>query len=570
MRRFNRFPTCEGPMEHAFIADTNLFFECKRLEELPWSDLAVDPVILALIKPVMAEIDKHKKGNGRARKRAIEISGRIRGMLMSPSPEVVIQEAGPRVVLRLMPIVLPDPELSSSLDYSINDDRIVGTVATLSKVGTFTSVSMLTDDSVAASTAHSLGISFHMIPESWKRPSEETTEAKRIKELEKDISIYRAQEPLLNIEDASGDTVRANVVRRVALALEPSEIDQLIEKLKARHPIQQDFVAPESEIEADGTEISYEAPDAEVIEKYTVEAYPSWINVCRSVFENLHNGRIEHEPEVALKFSITNSGTRPASKMRVSFEAVGDIHLSRGSHDQNSDDPQEDDVRQSGLSQIPQLPSPPVAPAVRQIVKRPSAVSRAVAIASLRPSRTALRASELAKAAQRNMSIHPRILGAHNTQSILENLHGRGVLADLLHQTNSISDMARIVEGPTLLQRSPFGSLGFDRSAYRDVLVPHASEMHDPEEFYYDKWPKAKPTKRGALTCDLFRHRRDKKNFEVNVLFPDDGNVSGAVRCIVEAENLTKPAELLLPVNRSIELYSLAPIAEQMVERCGL
>lgn len=86
-------------MEHAFVADTNLFFECKRLEEIPWFDLAVDPIVIALTKPVLAEIDKHKKSGGRTRKRAIEISGRIRGMLATLPPEVVIQNAGPRVVL---------------------------------------------------------------------------------------------------------------------------------------------------------------------------------------------------------------------------------------------------------------------------------------------------------------------------------------------------------------------------------------------------------------------------------------------------------------------------------------
>lgn len=130
-------------MEHMFIADTNLFFECKRLEELPWSDLAVDPVIIALTKPVLAEIDKHKKGGGRTRKRAIEIFGHIKNMLNANSPEEVVKQASPRVVLRFMPIVLPDPALADFLDYSINDDRIVGIVSAISKSGSFESVSLL-------------------------------------------------------------------------------------------------------------------------------------------------------------------------------------------------------------------------------------------------------------------------------------------------------------------------------------------------------------------------------------------------------------------------------------------
>ncbi|MES0151062.1 PIN domain-containing protein [Mesorhizobium sp. M0012] len=422
-------------MEHVFVADTNLFFECKRLEEIPWLDLAVDPIVIALTKPVLAEIDKHKKGAGRTRKRAIEISVRIRGMLATLPPEVVIQEAGPRVVLRLMPIIQPAPDLASSLDYSINDDRIVGTVATLSKDETFASVSMLTDDSVAASTAQGIGVSFFLIPGSWKRPPEETTEAKRIKELEKDISIYRAQEPVISIAsiaNASGEATAANVVRRVALALEPSEIDQLIGTLKARHPAKEDFAAPEAEIQADGTEISYEAPDAEAIGKYSSEAYPKWIDACRSTFESLHKDRTEPEAEIALTFGVANGGTRPASKMRVSFEAIGNIDLSHDAHDPDDDEDQNDVNGQSALPPIPKLPAPPVAPTVRRIVKRPPAASKGVDIATLRVPGGGLRISELEKASRGLMGgLGPQLAAMRSAQSTFDNLHGKGALADL-------------------------------------------------------------------------------------------------------------------------------------------
>ncbi|MBZ9844844.1 PIN domain-containing protein [Mesorhizobium sp. CA5] len=559
-------------MEHVFVADTNLFFECKRLEEIPWFDLAVDPIVIALTKPVLAEIDKHKKGGGRTRKRAIEISGRIRGMLATLPPEVVIQEAGPRVVLRLMPIIQPAPELASSLDYSINDDRIVGTVATLSKDETFASVSLLTDDSVAASTAQGIGVSFFLIPESWKRPPEETTEAKRIKELEKDISIYRAQEPVISIVNASGEATAANVVRRVALALKPSEIDQLIGKLKARHPARENFDAPEAEIQADGTEISYEAPDAEAIGKYSSEAYPKWIDACRSTFESLHKDRTEPEPEIALTFGVANGGTRPASKMRVSFEAIGNIDLSHNAHDPDDDEDQNDDDRQSALPPIPKLPAPPVAPAVRRIVKRPLTASKGVDIATLMAG-SGLRISELEKASRGVMSgLGPQLAAMRSAQSMFDNLHGKGALADLARGIGPMSDMMRMAEEHDRVRRSLIQPTGLASPTYIDIptiRMPPMPEKHNPEGFYYDRWPKRKPTKRGALTCDLFRHQRGEEFFEVDVLFPDDGDVSGAVRCTVEAENLTKPTELLIPVSRKVEAYSLMAIADEMVERCG-
>lgn len=35
----------EGAVEHLYIADTNLFFECKHLEDLPWGELGADPIV---------------------------------------------------------------------------------------------------------------------------------------------------------------------------------------------------------------------------------------------------------------------------------------------------------------------------------------------------------------------------------------------------------------------------------------------------------------------------------------------------------------------------------------------
>lgn len=156
---------------------------------------------------------------------------------------------------------------------------------------------------------------------------------------------------------------------------------------------------------------------------------------------------------------------------------------------------------------------------------------------------------------------------------MFDNLHGRGAPADLARGVGPISDVMRIAEGHDLLGRSLFEPTGIARPAYLDISpirLPPMPEKHDAEGFYYDRWPKAKPTKRGALICDLFRHQRRKEFSKVDVLFPQDGDVTGAVRCTVEAENLTKPVELLIPVSRKIETYSLASVAQQMIERCGL
>lgn len=557
-------------MEHTFVADTNLFFECKRLEDIPWLDLGVDPVVIALTKPVLTEIDKHKNGGGRTRRRAIEISGRVREMLTACQQEVIIQEAGPRVALRLMPIVPPDPEFATLLDYSINDDRIVGTVASLLKDKTFASVSMLTDDSVAASTAQGLGVPFFLIPESWKRPPGQTSEAKRIKELEKDLATYRSQEPVINIVSASNAAMATNVVRRVAMALRPPEIDQLIDNLKARHPLKVDFSAPEAVIQADGTEISYKVPDEEEIGKYSAETYPKWINACRSILETLHEGRVEPEPEIVLTFGISNDGTRPASKMRISFEAVGNINLSRDARGPDDDRNQINDGH-SALSPLPRLPAPPAAPTVQRIVKPPPTASKGVSIATLKMPGHGLGIPELENTSYGVISgLGSQFEAVREFQSMFDSIHDIGGFADIRRRMGPISDMMSMTERYDLLRGSlvqPIARPGsMDISAVPILSMP---DKHNPERFYYDRWPKEKPTKRGALTCDLFRHQRSDVLFEIDVIFPDSGDVTGAIRCTVEAENLTKPAELLIRVSRKIEAYSLMTIADEMVEHCG-
>ena len=249
-------------VEHIFVADTNLFFECKRLEDISWEDLGSDPIVVVLTKPVIGEIDKHKRSGGRTRKRALEISGRIRDMLKSGVLEEVIREAGPRVSIRLVPIVYPDPAIASALDYETIDDRIVGIVSAIlkEKDEESGSVYFLTDDSVAASTAQSVGVPFRLIDDGWKRPPEQTTEAKRIKELEKDLAAYRAQEPSIVLENRTDEAIGTKVVRRVALPLDSDEVQALIDQLRTRHPLQAEYVVPESERKDDGTEVTYRVP----------------------------------------------------------------------------------------------------------------------------------------------------------------------------------------------------------------------------------------------------------------------------------------------------------------------
>lgn len=524
-------------MEHLLVADTNLFFECRRLEDLPWADLGAGPLVIALTKPVIGEIDKHKKGGGRTRKRALDISGRIRRMLVEGQSESVIREADPRVILRLMPVVPPTPKLEEVLDYTQNDDRIVGIAAALSQQAGYASVVVLTHDAVAASTAKAAGVSFQLIPQLWLRPPEETTEAKKIRELEQDLATYRSQEPVIELRGTEAAAAGVHVVRRVAEALPRALVDRLVDELQSRHPMRTDFTPPEPGRLPDGTEISYVAPDAEKIEAYTSNGYPGWMARCRAILESLHEKRVEREPRVQLRFSLINSGTRPASRMRVSFEACGSIFVCRRSEDSSVvSDGQHGDEPIS----VPSLPSPPAPPSFPKIVKRiPAVVSDVRAPADLQRYRSTLE----------NLVQQAAGYGAYDLANMMD-ISGAAqrYAADLgvMGRANFAEDVSRV-----------------------PIMPPVRPQRRDPEGFYYDGWPSDVPVERGSLTCELFRHRGDEELFEVEVQFPDEGDASGAVLCTVHAENMIEPLSLRVPVRRTIETYSIQTMAEDMVGRCG-
>ncbi|MER9051804.1 PIN domain-containing protein [Mesorhizobium sp. M0923] len=253
-------------MEIHLVADTNLFFECKPLDQLPWQELGYDPIVILLAKPVLDEIDKHKNANSRTRDRALEIFRRVRQMLKFSVLESEIRTSSPKVVLRRMPSVKPDPALEEHLDYTKTDERLIGIVSTLNARSPEHRVILFTEDAGPAMTADGLAIPYLMIDESWRRPPLATDDAKRIKELKREIEAYRAQEPRISIgtcESADGSNTIA-ATRKVATPLTQMEIGGFLAALKLKHALVTDFTppSPSSTTDASGevTKIEYSSP----------------------------------------------------------------------------------------------------------------------------------------------------------------------------------------------------------------------------------------------------------------------------------------------------------------------
>lgn len=569
------------------VADTNLFFECKPLDELPWHELGSDQVVVLLTKPVLDEIDKHKKGSGRTRDRALKVFSRVRQMLDSSTEEYEVKVSSPKVVLRLASSERADPALSNDLDYSKNDERLIGIAATIAAKEAGHGVRLFTDDTGPAATAHGLGIPYLMISPGWRRPPTETDQAKRIKELERELDAYQSQEPIISIgrPEGANENDKVVVTRKVVAPLRADEIDGVLNALRSKHPLRKDFSPPPTKIETTALGATktteYVAPTEDAIRNYRDEAYPHWIANCRKVLANLHEGRDEIEPRVVLRWPISNVGTRPALRVRVEFEVKGCLELRRVSKRNGEDG--DSGVPQAPTSSAQRFPLPPVPPKCEERVTHTPALT---APRSLLPADLARitdrsrfsegRPSHLGRdlllppggsfeAAARLMAESPRI------KEQFERLNRAGMHEPAWFQKEQVSAAARAMAS---LDRFPDRSSILGISAFPPnnaetmrIPMPPIPTTHEPEVFYYD-WPLHDSVKRGALTCDLWRHQNDVEYFSFEVLFTKDGEVRGIVECTVHAENLTRPQKAKVLVSRSVEVVSVLEMATAMVAAC--
>lgn len=573
------------------VADTNLFFECKPLDQLPWQELDPDQVVIILTKPVLDEIDKHKKGTGRTRDRALEIFGRVREMLTTSTKEYEIRASSPRVVLRRAPNEKPDPAFASDLDYARNDERLVGIIATIATKEAGHDVRLFTDDTGPAATADGLGVRFLMINPAWRRPPAETTEVKRIKALEKDLDTYRSQEPVISIDhpEGAGEANRIAVTRKVVTPLTQDEIDGVLDALRAKHPLREDFAPPPTK---SGTTASgatktteYLAPGEAAINDYRDGAYPRWIENCRDVLAKLHEGRDEIEPRVVLRWPMSNRGTRPATRVRVEFEAKGYLELRRLANEADDEDASSETppARTAPAARFPPPPAPPgfeerVTHSPAPVAPKPSPSPGSArilgggSIASLgRPGLSALDSilgpGRALEAATRSMT------GVSDYLAQTESLRRAGMFDNSVLRigepggavARAMESMNRFGDPSSVLGASAFSPTPIDIAP---IIRPHVPKAREPEAFYYD-WPLHETVRRGALTCDLWRHHSDVEIFDFEVLFTKDGEVRGSVECRVHAENLTKPQEARAVVSRSIETVSVLDLATAMVAACG-
>lgn len=554
------------------VADTNLFFEFKKLEELPWSELGVDQVVILVAKPVLDEIDKHKKGNGRTRDRAMNIFQMLRTSLKAGGTDTIIHEESPRVVLRHIGNVTPNENLRATLDFQKNDDRLVAILSTLVEGGTFENAELFTDDTGPVSTAQGLGLPFRFIDDEWRRPPEQTEETKRIKALEKDLATYRSQEP--DIKILHGETVKDGAIRivsQITRALTSGELNTVIERIKLKHPQRVDFSPPPSKLSTNPitgaqTEYFYESPSQDDIDNYRNISYPNWLEDCRKTLATLHDRLRPPEKKAFVSYMISNEGTRPATQVRIEFKTEGQIALIRSKNDDEDDD--EDSVPKDENPVSPaytRLPSPPQAPSfveIRKEIAPPRTVrTGGLDIASLGKLASSIENIHTGSAALR--AAQDSLRGTFAAREAIKSIYGNTLYPKILDDQKRLD---KIINPSRLGAASAFSHPNFEIVTPRIDYNALKSE-HDSEAFYFDEWQADVPVKSGALTCDLWRHKRDYEVFEFEVVFTKSGDAGGSVICTIHAENLTEPATSRIAVRRKVEDFSVWDRAIAIVDQ---
>ena len=426
------------------FADSNLFLHYKSLKQIDWSRLGnFDDIEVVVCRTVQRELDALKDGRAGRRSDRARKAASILLKVAQHGPETQ-RAASPRVALNLYGASQPKQDLADQLDYSQNDDRIIGHLAQFLVDNPSADARLLTRDSGPVLTAKALSVPYVVAPDDWRLEPEPDDRDRKIKELELQLEELQAQEPEFQFSydqrsDARPD--HAEIAYKAFRPLEEKERIQLVERL-------QDLYPP--------TVVTRNRISAKAISEYEKRDYPVWMSQCQEFLDIVNRiVQLEYCPELTV--SIQTIGSIPATNALVEIRAYGNFGLTTPMSE----------LKEFGLIPVVERPNPPDQP-------QPQA----------------------------------------SWPTILNNL--------------TESSMLTLPE------------LNFS---------PHS---RDQESFEHTADPKLDTEPSIVLTCGLWRHSLEPKDFTVRMVPTTfDSPITGHITCTVHADNLRKPATFKLVVTLS-------------------
>ena len=345
--------------------DTNLFIQCRPLDELDWSLVSKAPVIeLVVCRPVQAEIDRQKgKGAGRLGKRARTTMALFRRALDRPSERLQVREGTPAVFLQVRQNLRRDPNLSELLDYSERDDQLVGIAAAFARDNPDVSARLLTHDNGPLFSAKSVGLPYTAIPDAWLLAPETDEQDKALAGLQGQLARYQRAEPTFELQ-ANGNALDPAITIDYYTPLSEHEVQELMAVAQQAHPLADDFGSREPAqrggagvgLLASMTREMFEPASDEEIEQYRNERYPEWVSACEVALRDLHTTLNRRIAWPQINVTLANAGSRPAQDTYIQFKTQGRLLLSVPRDEEDTTEAEKLAAAQLPLPRAPAVP----------------------------------------------------------------------------------------------------------------------------------------------------------------------------------------------------------------------
>ena len=487
--------------------DTNLFIQCRPLQELDWSEWEnFEEIHLIICRPVQREIDNQKnRGNDRVSQRARKMYSLFRKIALGANDYEPILETTPQVKLFLESPSKPSTELEHRLDYSKPDDEIVGCLYRFRQDHPDKDARLLTHDTGPMMTAKSLDMRFIPIDETWILPPENTEAEREITRLQNEINQLKKAEPQFQIrcvDEHDAEVEELKLEYNAYEALTDTERLEFMDFIRNKFPLITDFgpsepaptkEEPKTIIGSLLTQKIYTPASDEEITKYRDQDYPAWIESCERVLSNLHMTLQSNIIQPSFRFAMKNKGSRPGKNVLVIFTAKGNFKICPPRDDED------EDLEKKGKA--PCLPVPPRPPRGRwEFVWTPT----------------------LGQIGQDNL---------------------RNLIPD---------------------SRPPSWP-------YPDLDIPSLDTIlntrRDPDTFYYKSDRPKMPVESFSLECEQWRHGIDEEYFDGQIFFDHSTDeVHGAIECNIHAENLSTPVKKVVPVKIVVKRLSTIDYARILIK----
>lgn len=316
-------------MQFLFV-DSNLFLQCRPLEELDWDRFGGREEVTILVpSAVLAELDKHKSdGNSRRAQRARRALQFLNALLEAPDDTVVIRTSPTKVIAQFAPEVSGDASNS-------NDDSILLEVAELSRTRGDQAVGLVTHDTNLKVKAKRKGLRFFAVPDEWLLTPEPDKRDKRVRQLEDEVALLKRQTPIMEITLDGNQEIELVVPNYEPLT--PGTTERLVEAMTAKFPMKRDFslTAKEQLLSAGGIGMFGLRPPADwEIAKYQDEEYPEWKRSLRSRLEQLHSSLRARDATANIHLLVANSGTVSGEHVHVALRvSKGFLNVDPEHHD---------------------------------------------------------------------------------------------------------------------------------------------------------------------------------------------------------------------------------------------